>query len=463
MKPSMKKRNQSSQLGLALTLALPLLTAAFGCTADNPASMNPDDPNSGGPHALGQITLGEFHASGGGSATPVVSALFVPDSKLIKKCTTTIAGCEVQKAPVCGTDPGTGCKLADGEVCQYDDSCQPRCVKACAAKCATDEECYFASPDSPSCRKRETFDAGSLAFAGTTTTLTLFPPYSYTSKGSGAPFLEKASLTVNASGATGAGFDTFQQTFGATTYLRTEPAISKLTRGQVFGSGTTVPVKWVAGEDKVQVTVTGIDGTAVCEAMDAAGSFDIPREVVSAVLGERTDVTQQLAIAVSRQKLTLQKGLKTKGALLTQTVQPEGWLQLTTTSTESASLQGCGRGTGLCGGDMCIDLTSDEQNCGKCGSACNASDSCRNSKCCGPAACDSCVASAETTTCKADASACSADTAANGCAVLRVCVNACTTQTCRNMCGMAATQAAINQLNKLNNCLRTACTSACSC
>ncbi|HRI55236.1 MAG TPA: hypothetical protein PLW65_34110, partial [Pseudomonadota bacterium] len=60
-------------------------------------------------------------------------------------------------------------------------------------------------------------------------------------------------------------------------------------------------------------------------------------------------------------------------------------------------------------------------------------------------------------------SACTADTAANGCAALRVCVNACTTQTCRNMCGMASTQNAINQLNKLNNCLRTACTSACSC
>ena len=54
----MKKRNQSSQLGLALTLALPLL-AALGCTADNPSNMNPDDPNSGAPHALGQITLGD--------------------------------------------------------------------------------------------------------------------------------------------------------------------------------------------------------------------------------------------------------------------------------------------------------------------------------------------------------------------------------------------------------------------
>lgn len=272
----------------------------------------------------------------------------------------------------------------------------------------------------------------------------------------------KASLMVNASGATGAGFDAFQQTFGATTYLRTEPALNKLTRSQVFGTGA-VPVKWVPGEDKVQITVSGLDGTATCEAMDAAGSFDVPREVVSAVLGDHTDVTQQLTIAVSRQKLTLQKGLKTKGALLTQTVQPEGWLQLTTTSSESASIQGCSRGTGLCGGDLCIDLTSDEQNCGKCGVACEASDSCKSSKCCGPAACDSCVAGAETTTCKADASACSADTAANGCAALRVCVNACTTQTCRNMCGMASTQNAINQLNKLNNCLRTACTSACSC
>ena len=457
----MKKRNQSSQLGLALTLALPLL-AALGCTADNPSNMNPDDPNSGAPHALGQITLGEFHASSGGSATPLVSALFVPDSKLIKKCGTTIAGCEVQKAAVCGTDPGTGCKVADGEVCQYDDSCQPRCVKACTARCGTDEECYFASPDSPSCRKRETFDAGSLAFAGTTTTLTLFPPYSYSSKGSGAPFLEKASLMVNASGATGAGFDAFQQSFGATTYLRTEPALNKLTRGQVFGTGA-VPVKWVPGEDKVQITVSGFDGSATCEAMDAAGSFDIPREVVSAVLGDHTDVTQQLTISVSRQKLTLQKGLKTKGALLTQTVQPEGFLQLSTTSSESASIQGCSRGTGLCGGDMCIDLTSDEQNCGKCGVACEASDSCKSSKCCGPAACDSCVAAAQTGACKADYSACIADPGATGCAKLVDCYTACTSTSCRNMCFMMAGQNAINLYNRYTGCLRTACNSSCNC
>ena len=32
--------------------------------------------------------------------------------------------------------------------------------KLCDARCGADEECYFPSPDAPSCRKRETFDAG---------------------------------------------------------------------------------------------------------------------------------------------------------------------------------------------------------------------------------------------------------------------------------------------------------------
>lgn len=456
----MKKRNRTTALGLVWTLALPLFAAA-ACTAANP-DVDPDDPYAGGPHALGQITLGETHPSSGGSATPVVAALFVPDSKLIKKCATTIAGCEVTRAPVCGTDPGTGCNAADGETCQFDDSCQPHCIKQCAAKCAADEECYFASPDSPSCRKRESFDAGSLAFAGTTTTLTLFPPYSYTGKGSGAPFLEKASLTVSASGATGAGFAAFQQSFSATTYLRTEPAINKLTRGQVFGTGA-VPVKWIPGEDKVTVTASGIEGFAVCQAMDAAGGFDIPREVVSAVVGERTDVTQQLTISVTRNKAELQKGLTTKGTLLTQTVQSEGWLELMTTSSESASIQGCGRGTGLCGGDSCIDLTSDEKNCGKCGNACGANDNCRSSRCCGPSACDSCVAAAQTGACKADYSACIADPGATGCAKLVDCYTACTSTSCRNMCFMMAGQNAINLYNRYTGCLRTACNSSCNC
>lgn len=457
----MKKRNPIPQLGLALLLALPLLGAAAGCTAPNPDA-DPDDPSSGPPHALGRIALGESHPSSGGSATPLVSALFVPDAKLIKKCTTMIAGCEVTRAPVCGTDPGTGCKAADGEFCQYDDSCQPRCAKLCTARCQSDEECYFASPDSPACRKRESFDAGSLAFAGTTTTLTLFPPYSFTSKGSGAPFLEKASLTVSASGATGAGFAAFEQGFSATTYLRTEPALNKLTRSQVFG-GAAVPVKWVAGEDKITVALSGSEGTAECQAMDAAGSFDIPAEVVSAVLGERTDVTQQLAISVTRQKTTRQKGLKTKGALLTQAVQPEGWLELTTTSSESASIQGCSRGTGLCGGDMCIDLTRDEHNCGKCGNSCAAGDSCQSSRCCGPMACDSCIASAQTGACKADFGACTADPGPTGCAKLRDCLTACTSMACRNMCSSMASQNAINLYNRYTGCLRTACNPVCNC
>ena len=458
----MKKRNHMYQLALSLALALPLFSLAAGCGSPTPGGLDPDDPTAGGPHALGQITLGESHASSGGSATPMVSAQFVPDSKLITKCSTAIAGCDVVKAPTCGVDPGSGCKIADGEFCQYDDSCQPRCVKACVAACGADEECYFPSPDSPSCRKRETFDAGSIAFAGTTTTLTLFPPYSYSGKGSGAPFLEKANLTVNASGGTGAGFQMFQQSFAATTYLRTSPAIDKLTRSVVFGSGT-IPVKWVAGEDKVQITASGIEGSATCKTTDASGSFDIPREVVNAVLGSRTDVTQQLAITVSRQKATLQKGLKTKGVLLTQTVQSEGWLQLMTTSDESASIQGCDSGTALCGGDMCVDVSSDAKNCGQCNKRCGTNDSCRDSKCCGPSACDSCTAASQTGACSTEFKACKTDSAAMGCAKLNTCITACTTTACRNACYNASTPAAQNLYDALVNCYLDTCTTSCNC
>lgn len=443
-----------------LALAMPTLLFACGYGQGGNNMMMTEDPNAGGPHALGSVSLGESHSPGGGTATPFVSAGFIPDTKSAKKkCTMMVAGCEMTLTPKCGTTPDGGCDfVGKREVCQFDDSCTAKCVKLCDARCSADEECYFSSPDAPSCRKRETFDAGALNFAGTTTTITLFPPYSYSSMGNGAPFLEKSELTVQATGATAAGFDAFTQKFNATTFLRTDPALNKITKAQAFGTGS-VPVKWVAGSDRIVLTVSGPGGAAVCEAKDEMGSYDIPRELVKAVIGDRTDVNQSLSISVMRQRKEIRKGLKTKGMLLTQMVQPEGWLELMTTSSEATTIQGCSAGTALCGGDMCVDVKWDEDNCGKCGNSCASSDRCNNGKCQGPGACNQCVAMAEAGTCKLEADTCSQDGGPTGCATLRSCLKACSAgdTTCQNKCYMAAGNTAKTRYNALIACLTDAC------
>lgn len=452
-------QKQISQRLLALTL--PFL---FACGYGQSSNMMMGEGSDSSPHALGQITLGESHSPGGGTASPRVSAGFVPDTKTAaKKCTMMVAGCEMAMVPKCGTTPDGGCDITKKEVCQFDDSCQAKCTKICDARCSADEECYFPSPDSPSCRKRETFDAGALAFAGTTTSITLFPPYSFTSMGQGAPFLEKAELTVQASGATTAGFDAFTQKFYATTYLRTEPALNKVTKAQAFGSGS-VPIKWVPGMDKILVSVSGPGGAAVCEAKDEMGAFEIPRELVTAVLGDRTDVNQSLSIGVTRQRKETRKGQKTKGMLLTQMVQSDGWLDLMTTSSEATTIQGCSAGTALCGGDMCVDVRYDEENCGKCGNACASSDRCSNGKCQGPGACNQCLSSAETGACKLEADTCKQEGGATGCGTLLACVRACSAgdTTCTSKCQMAASNGAKTKYNALITCFSDACRTDCS-
>lgn len=445
-----------------LALALPLL---FACGHGQGADMMSEDPGSSVPHALGQIVLGESHSSSGGSASPYVLASFIPDTTAVKKkCAKTIAGCELATAPQCSTTPDGGCDfLSKREICQFDDNCQPRCVKLCDAKCGADEECYFPSPGSTACRKRETFDAGALSFAGTTTSITLFPPYSYSGSGAGAPFLEKSELTVQASGAAGAGFDGFTQKWNSTTYLRTEPPLSKLTKAQAFGSGA-VPVKWVPGTDKIVLSVSGPGGAATCIAKDEMGAYDVPREVITAVLGERTDVNQLLSISVTRQRKETRKGLKTKGVLLSQMVQSDGWLELSTTSNESITIQGCSAGTALCGGDMCVDLRYDEKNCGRCGKVCATSDRCNYGSCQGPGACTECVNNAEGGACKLESDTCSQDGGTTGCAAFRACMRSCSAgdTTCTGKCSMAASTGAKTKYNALVTCLNDACRSMCS-
>src|SRR5207302_8113381 len=87
-------------VGLGVGIAL----ATTGCSGSN--STNMDGPGGAGadggaaaqndpPHALGMITLAEMHSPSGGQSTPLVSAVFVPDSSKKSICGTTLAGCSI--------------------------------------------------------------------------------------------------------------------------------------------------------------------------------------------------------------------------------------------------------------------------------------------------------------------------------------------------------------------------------
>ncbi len=317
------------------------------------------------PHALGTITLAESHAATGGVATGFVGATFVPDAALSSgACTETVAGCRISIVPDCPA----GC--GEGQYCGFSDGCTSACLDICDAACDEDEVCYFAAPGQAACRDIEAFDAGSLTFSGTTTPITLFPPYVASGFDSGAPFVPSGEITVTASGAAGAGFEAFQASFGATTLLQTE--LDEVSIGEAYGQGD-LPLRWSAGTDDLTVTVTvtafdGSYGTVTCEADDTAGAFEVPRRAILAALGGAAP--NSVAVSMTRRRTEVVEGLATKGQLLYADIQPEGWVELTTASSESHVIQGCGWGELLCG-DECVDVLWDADNCGGCGDTCN--------------------------------------------------------------------------------------------
>ncbi len=353
-----------------------------------PALVDPNNPEGGttigpdgapepsAPHALGTVVLGEAHASTDGVSSPIVSVSFVPDAKILKECPRKIGSCEVTQIPKCTTGAANGCPT--GETCVFDDACQPKCLKACTRSCGAGEECYFGATGSDmQCRKVTSFDAGAIAFGGLTTSLTLFPPYSVRPTGNGAPFMPGSEIRVMATGAKEAGFEGFDEKFTATTLLEATPPLRKLTRAAVFGSGA-LTIAWAKGSSSVVVTATGAGGTATCRADDAAGKLELPREVISAAMGDPP--TGSLALSVTRERVELRKGKKTIGSLPGQVVQPTGWLQLTTRSTETHSLQPCPSGTTECS-ENCVNVQSDTKHCGTCGNACNPGFSCSSGTC----------------------------------------------------------------------------------
>lgn len=327
---------------------------ATGCAKhmtfdDSPDGGGAGKPMSDPPHAEGNVYLGEAHgANGAGTVTPIVGVSFVPDSMAVKACSDTVGGCTLVKAPKCAS----ACMV--GEVCAYDDSCTPTCKRVCTKQCANDEECYFPNQGAdPQCRTRETFDSGPVAFAGTTLPITLYPPYRYSGPSTGAPFLAGAEITVQGSGAQGAGFTMWEQKVTATTFLQTQ--LAKLPQTSVYGTNP-LPIDWTPGKDKIVITLSGVGGSVTCEADDTRGHYDVDRDAVDAALG----TASTLSISVSRQRQDVKKGVATKGTLTSAKVQSEGWVKVTTSSTESMSFQGCQGGLAMCGG-TCKNLLSDSQ------------------------------------------------------------------------------------------------------
>ncbi len=343
----------------------------------------PEDPETAPPHALGTIVLGESRSSSTGDSNPLISASFVPDAKLTKSCTKKVGACEVTETPKCMTGSMQGCGA--GEVCTFDDDCTAKCVQSCTKTCGAGEACYFtgkttgsssATEDDMACKKKDRFDAGALAFAGTTQAITLFPPYAVTPNGNGAPFMARSEIRVQASGGSSAGFEEFDEKFTSTTFLETDPPLRELPRSEVFGS-RAVTIGWIAGEDTIYVNATGPGGTAKCQADDKTGTFELPRAVIREVTSDSEGTSAgSVSISVTRERREVRKGKKTFGELSGgQVVQPEGWVELITRSTEMHSFASCSTGQALCD-DECVNIQSDSQNCGACGKVCPASYYC---------------------------------------------------------------------------------------
>ncbi|MEO6775385.1 MAG: hypothetical protein ABI467_20650 [Kofleriaceae bacterium] len=409
---------------------------------------------------MGEITIIEAHATTGGNATSTIAAGFIPDAAMAATvCTQTVAGCEVTLAPDCNGTCGAK------QFCAFDQDCKAACKPVCDATCSDNEECYFPTPTTSACRQRQSFDAGTLTVSGTTTPVTLFPPYSFKGIDSGSLFNDGAALAVTAAGAgAGAGYLGFTESFTATNIFRTEPALDKLGITDIFGAGD-IPIQWSAGQDDVLVTATviansGKVGTLSCKADDTTGKFALPRQAIKAVLATG-DSLGSLTIAVTRRKLTSVYDLGTTGTLPGVEIQPVGWLDLATSSTETTSFMGCGDNEQVCD-NACVE-TSTNAHCGSCDNACASGDSCATDTCSGPTACNSCFAAASTGSgvCASAFSACTNDA---DCSALRTCILACATTdtTCQQTC-VNAHSGSITLYNMGPNCICSAgCPTECN-
>ncbi len=343
---------------------------------DGPDGAAPIAPEP--PHALGRISLGESHdASLPSQSSGSVSVVFVPDANLAKTCASKLnAECELRKVPSCSSS------CDSGEYCVFDDACNAVCKKlpVCEKRCGRNETCVADKSGKGICKVQENFDAGPLAFGGTTMALTLYPPYAWSGSSSGAPFLAGAELKVQAQGAIEAGFEAFEESFRSTSFLQTKPALSEISASNVF-SDEDIPLSWLPGTDRIVVTVTGAAGVATCTTEDASGSYALSRKVIDAVK-KGSSAGSTLGLSVERQRVEVRKGKKVEGTLESATVQPDGWLELVTGSKEVTSFYDCGAGRAAClGGSSCYDLSTSVEHCGVCGNACATGKVCSGGVC----------------------------------------------------------------------------------
>lgn len=427
-----------------------------------------EDPSTQPPHSLGTIVLGESHgASGSTRSAPIVSATFSPDATLGKSCKTKIAGgCEILAAPKCTKSATSASGCLANEFCSFNDACAAVCTPSttttttCETECGEGEVCKVTGTTA-SCVKVQTFDAGPIAFSGTTTTITLFPPYRFETTGQGAPFLGGATIQVQAQGALEAGFEKFDEKFTATTFVQTDPPLGKIPRATVFGTGA-IPVGWAPSaastSDSVIVTVTGSAATVTCKMKDTVAKFDIPRAVVKAAQGETSESTAPVSISITRQRKEVHKDKTAKGELALTPVQPVAWLELVTQSSETASFQGCtGSAQQLCG-DVCTDVNFDTKNCGACGKVCTATQTCNSGACTGTTTgCVSCKSNAKAGVCASQSSSCELDV---NCSDLSFCIGQCTTATCVSNCNSSYPQG-VTKFAPLKSCWDTQCASSC--
>jgi hypothetical protein len=400
------------------------------------------------PRAQGTITLGASHAPGSSTITPSVSVSFVPDtSTVLTGCgQTTTATCVVTQAPDCMS---LGCKT--GETCGWDGSCNPSCVKACTMACPSQQKCGFAGDGSMGCHPIQTFDAGPIVLSGTNMTVAVYPPYAWKGTEDGSPFVPGDTIRAQASGPVGAGYIAFEKSFKATTLLVANPALDQLQLTDVFGS-SDLNLGWLPGNDRVYILATGAGGAARCFAEDPLGSFTLPRSVIAQVMG--TQGANALSLSIERMRIERQNDMKTSGALDNQTIQPQAWLDLATTSTETIALQACKTAETACG-TKCVNTQTDTNNCGSCGTSCMG-EVCVNGSCQASTGgtCSSCEGSANLSTCSSAYGSCQGT-----CKSLLACVMACNGNT---TCGTSCRSTYSTGLSAFDNYWSCLCGSACS-
>jgi hypothetical protein len=356
-----------------------------------------------GPSAQGRVELAQTHGANAGTTMSTMTAGFVPDADgpgAPGTCSELVLGCAIERTP------------------------------RCAAGCAPDEECAYDGACAPACRRPARFDAGAITFAGTTQPITVPPPYTPAPL-EGPIFADGGELRVSAAGATVAGYAGFDETLTATTSLAADPPLAEQIGDDVF-TGRDLDARWIAGNDTAELvaTVYADDGEAIaiaCPGDDDAGAGTLPRGAIDAALAGRT--LDRLTFGVRRSRTRAVYPIDTLGTVEGQTVQPRGWLDLTTSSTEHVVVNGCADGEDRCE-DGCTVLASDPAHCGSCDHACEPGDGCQDSACYGQASCHACAdaASQPGQACAAASDACAADAQ---CAALRACVATCTgSQSC---------------------------------